>query len=72
MVSSDGAAWAYHFRGGVRRSEALVDPLSAHGPGMVSRGLLDRIHAYLLAGDMTGGSAGAMLAAELEHELEPK
>jgi hypothetical protein len=56
----------------VRRSEALVDPLSAHGPGVVSRGLLDRIHAYLLAGDMTGGSAGAMLAAELEHELEPK
>jgi hypothetical protein len=70
LMSDEGMDLVYHFREGQCMYSAKVDPLDIrpHARVLVSRILLERISAYLVASNGDTG-LGAALAAELAQDI---
>jgi hypothetical protein len=71
LISGWGTDVTYHFDNGKCDYKAAVDPLDANIVVMY-RSLAERIHAYLIASDITGSGTGIELATEMERLLTRK
>jgi hypothetical protein len=68
LTNNHARAWVYRFRDGACQDEYFHDYTRPDGM-MVPRELLERLHAYVMASDVTGGGPAAELLADLNRAL---